>query len=302
MHRPAQSGKLFFANRTIVDQRGIQHFAGRHHQQTQHLVPFRVILHVEVANTGDIEAAGFPPQRQHIFVVDAERGPAFAQPFGMSVDESFHLVLGDSAEADGVPFAGVVAGRDKTPAGSAEIQQRFQDRSKHVVQFFAGDGFDFAEAPDQTFHPFLPNPLGFFEVPLAGQGQRQLIDFFRLERFFDIEQFVGRTDDVGHFFLVVVGERGHDDNFDVFVDFPNPFGGFQAVPAGRHAHIGKHDCVRKFVVQRALDHFERIFALTHGIDFVFHVRGSLDERFRGFLHAQPGANPLHQRSRFVTVS
>ena len=109
--------------------------------------------------------------------------------------------------------------------------------------------------------------LGFLvQAPFLGERAGQLQDFHGLERFFEDDQPVGGAQLVHHVVPGIIRKSRANNDLKVRVHLPDTGGGFNAVPAGRHAHINKSQRVRAAAAEGGLNQIESFPALIGRIE------------------------------------
>ncbi|MNN07021.1 hypothetical protein D3C81_1198350 [compost metagenome] len=133
---------------------------------------------------------------------------------------------------------------------------------------------------EQFVHPRLDGPLKaehlqrrvLRQLPFPGQGIGHLADFQTVERLFQDQQLIAELQPFGHRFPAVVAVRRAQGDLQVRVDTPQLLDGFQAIPAGRHAHVDKGEGVGIATGQCAIDQCQRFLALIGGVELEAQVR------------------------------
>ena len=108
--------------------------------------------------------------------------------------------------------------------------------------------------------------VGAVGGPFLGEGVCELEDFDVIEGFFQDEEVGRATELVGDGAPTVIGKGRADDDLQVGVHLPEAFDGFEAVPAGRHAHVDEGEGVGAAGGEGGLDEGEGGFALEREID------------------------------------
>ena len=117
----------------------------------------------------------------------------------------------------------------------------------------------------------------FFEIFEMRFGLDQQARFFRerngelqhlddVEGLFENEHAVARLDLLLHLTPRTVGIGGANDDLHVRADLPDLPGGFDPVPARRHAHIHESHGIGVALRQRTFDHLQPLLPLGGGVD------------------------------------
>ncbi|MNF74838.1 hypothetical protein D3C84_568810 [compost metagenome] len=105
----------------------------------------------------------------------------------------------------------------------------------------------------------------FGHLPLGGQRAGHLADFDGIERFLENQQAVAEFQALVDVVPGIVGIGGAERHLQLRIDLPQPFDGFQAVPARRHAHVDEGHRIRQVVGQGRLDLVQCFKALKRRI-------------------------------------
>ena len=107
------------------------------------------------------------------------------------------------------------------------------------------------------------------QAPFFRQGIGQLEDFDHVKGLFEDDHPVGRTQTPGHLVPRVVGIGGADDDLQVRIGFQQAGGGFDPIPARRHAHIHKGQRKRAAGIHRLLGRGQSFLSLIGRGQFEF---------------------------------
>lgn len=106
----------------------------------------------------------------------------------------------------------------------------------------------------------------FGHLPLGRQCAGHLADFDGIEGFFQNQQAIAQFQAFVDVFPGIVGIGGAKRHLQLGIDLPQPFDGFQPVPARRHAHVDEGHRIGHVIGQRRLDLVQGFEALKRRVE------------------------------------